>query len=30
VTIIFVLCVPLTSSVRLRNHWARAVSFWNN
>jgi transposase len=29
-TIILVLCAPLTSSVRLRNHCVRALSFWNN
>jgi hypothetical protein len=29
-TIILVLCAPLTPSVRLRNHCARALSFWNN
>jgi len=29
-TIILVLCAPLTPSVRLRNHSARALSFWNS
>src|SRR4029077_1139737 len=29
-TIIFVLCAPLTPSIRLWNHCARALSFWNS